>query len=187
MSAKLIVFSAPSGCGKSTIISELRKRGMTFSFSISATSRKPRGNEQNGVEYYFLSPEQFRAKIADNQFVEYEEVYKDQYYGTLKSEIEHLLQQDTNVLFDIDVKGALNIKKFYGNQAVLIFIMPPSVDELSHRLHSRGTESEELIQKRLARAEYEMSFSTQFDYCIVNDKLDVAVSQVYDIIISADK
>ena len=105
----------------------------------------------------------------------------------MKSEIEHLLQQDTNVLFDIDVKGALNIKKFYGNQAVLIFIMPPSVDELSHRLHSRGTESEELIQKRLARAEYEMSFSTQFDYCIVNDKLDVAVSQVYDIIISADK
>lgn len=187
MNTKLIVFSAPSGCGKSTIISELRKRGVSFAFSISATSRKPRGEEKDGVEYYFLTPEQFRAKIAENCFVEYEEVYKDQFYGTLKSEVERLLRQGTNVLFDIDVKGALNIKRFYSDKAVLIFIMPPSVEELSRRLHSRGTESEELIQKRLSRAEFEMSFSPQFDHCVVNDILEDAVSKVYDIIAEANK
>ncbi|MCQ2344158.1 MAG: guanylate kinase [Paludibacteraceae bacterium] len=187
MNTKLIVFSAPSGCGKSTIISELRKRGVSFAFSISATSRKPRGEEKDGVEYYFLTPEQFRTKIAENCFVEYEEVYKDQFYGTLKSEVERLLRQGTNVLFDIDVKGALNIKRFYGDKAVLIFIMPPSVEELSRRLHSRGTESEELIQKRLSRAEFEMSFSPQFDHCVVNDNLEDAVSKVYDIIAEANK
>lgn len=182
MTPKLIVFSAPSGCGKSTIISELRNRGVSFGFSISATSRKPRGAEQNGVEYYFLTPEQFRTKIAAGEFVEYEEVYTDQFYGTLKSEVERLLAEGTNVLFDIDVKGALNIKKFYGDKAVLIFIMPPSIEELSRRLHGRGTETEELIQKRLARAEYELSFAPQFDFQVINDRLEDAVTQVYDII-----
>ena len=182
MKGKLIVFSAPSGCGKSTIISELRKRGMEFGFSISATSRKPRGAERNGVEYYFLTPEEFRAKIEAGEFVEYEEVFKDQFYGTLKSEVERLLGEGKNVLFDIDVKGAMNIKKFYSERALLIFIMPPSVDELSRRLHGRGTETEELIQKRLAKAEFEMGFADKFDFRVVNDVLEKAVDEVYGII-----
>lgn len=176
--AKLIVFSAPSGSGKSTIINALRERGMKFEFSISATSRKPRGTEQNGVEYYFLTPDEFKAKIANGEFVEYEEVYKDQFYGTLKSEVEHKLDKGSDVMFDIDVKGALNIKRLYGSRAVSVFIQPPSVDELSRRLHGRGTENEELIQKRLAKAEYEMSFAKEFDYVVVNDDLEKAVEAI---------
>ena len=176
--SKLIVFSAPSGSGKSTIINALRERGMKFEFSISATSRKPRGTEQNGVEYYFLTPDEFKAKIANGEFVEYEEVYKDQFYGTLKSEVERKLDEGSDVMFDIDVKGALNIKRLYGSRAVSVFIQPPSVDELSRRLHGRGTENEELIQKRLAKAEYEMSFAKEFDYVVVNDDLEKAVEAI---------
>lgn len=174
---KLIVVSAPSGSGKSTIINCLKANGLSFTFSVSATSRKPRGKEQNGVEYYFLTPEEFRAKIALGEFLEYEEVYKDQFYGTLKSEVDRRLAEGQNVLFDIDVKGALNIKRIYGTRAITIFIQPPTVDELSRRLHSRGTETEELIQKRLARAEYELGFAPQFDHTIVNDDLDRAVRE----------
>jgi len=180
--SKLIIFSAPSGSGKSTIINALRERGMKFEFSISATSRKPRGTEQDGVEYYFLSPEEFRAKIANGEFVEYEEVYKDQFYGTLKSEVDRKLGEGSDVMFDIDVKGALNIKRIYGTRAVSIFIQPPSVEELSRRLHGRGTETEELIQKRLAKAEYEMSFAKDFDHVVVNDNLERAVETIETIL-----
>lgn len=179
--SKLILFSAPSGSGKSTIINALRERGMKFGFSISATSRKPRGTERNGVEYYFLTPEEFKAKIANGEFVEYEEVYKDQFYGTLKSEVDRKLTEG-NVMFDIDVKGALNIKNMYGERAVSIFIQPPSIEELSRRLHSRGTETEELIQKRLAKAEYEMSFAGRFDHIVVNEELEKAVKTIEDIL-----
>jgi len=179
--SKLIIFSAPSGCGKSTIINILRERGMRFGYSISATSRKPRGTEQDGIDYYFLTPEEFRAKIANGEFVEYEEVYKDQFYGTLRCEIDRKLTEG-DVMFDIDVKGALNIKRIYGERAVSIFIMPPSVDELSRRLHGRGTETEELIQKRLAKAEYEMSFAPQFDHIVVNDELVKAVEAIENIL-----
>lgn len=179
--SKLIIFSAPSGSGKSTIINVLKERGMRFGFSISATSRKPRGTEKNGIEYYFLTPDEFRAKIANGDFVEYEEVYKDQFYGTLKSEVDRKLTEG-DVMFDIDVKGALNIKKIYGKRAVAIFIQPPSVEELSRRLHGRGTETEELIQKRLAKAEYEMSFAEQFDYIVVNDDLQKAVDTIENIL-----
>lgn len=179
--SKLIIFSAPSGSGKSTIINVLKERGMRFGFSISATSRKPRGTEKNGIEYYFLTPDEFRAKIANGEFVEYEEVYKDQFYGTLKSEVDRKLTEG-DVMFDIDVKGALNIKKIYGKRAVAIFIQPPSVEELSRRLHGRGTETEELIQKRLAKAEYEMSFAEQFDYIVVNDDLQKAVDTIENIL-----
>lgn len=175
--SKLIIFSAPSGCGKSTIINILRERGMKFGFSISATSRKPRGTEKDGVEYHFLTPEEFRAKIANGEFVEYEEVYKDQFYGTLKCEVDRKLE-DGDLMFDIDVKGALSIKKVYGARALSIFIMPPSVEELSRRLHGRGTETEELIQKRLSKAEYEMSFASQFDHIVVNDDLGKAVEAI---------
>jgi len=179
--SKLIILSAPSGCGKSTIINILRERGMKFNYSISATSRKPRGKEIDRVDYYFLTPEEFRAKIANGEFVEYEEVYTDQFYGTLKSEVDRKLEEG-DVMFDIDVKGALSIKKIYGNKAILIFIMPPSVDELSKRLHGRGTETEELIQKRLAKAEYEISFASQFDHIVVNDDLGKAVEEIEEIL-----
>jgi len=179
--SKLIIISAPSGCGKSTIINALKERGMKFGYSISATSRKPRGTEKNGVEYYFLTPDEFRQKIANGEFVEYEEVYKDQFYGTLKSEVDRKLQEG-DVMFDIDVKGALNIKKIYGDKSVSIFIMPPSVEELSNRLHGRGTETEELIQKRLAKAEYEMSFASQFDNIVVNDDLQKAIETIEKIL-----
>lgn len=179
--SKLIIFSAPSGSGKSTIINTLRERGMKFGFSISATSRKPRGAEKNGVEYYFLTPEEFKAKIANGEFVEYEEVYKDQFYGTLKSEVDRKLTEG-DVMFDIDVKGALNIKRIYGERAISIFIQPPSVEELSRRLHGRGTETEELIQKRLAKAEYEMGFASQFDHIVVNDDLLNAVKAIENIL-----
>jgi len=154
---------------------------MKFGYSISATSRKPRGTEKNGVEYYFLTPDEFRQKIANGEFVEYEEVYKDQFYGTLKSEVDRKLQEG-DVMFDIDVKGALNIKKIYGDKSVSIFIMPPSVEELSNRLHGRGTETEELIQKRLAKAEYEMSFASQFDNIVVNDDLQKAIETIEKIL-----
>lgn len=174
---KLIIFSAPSGSGKSTIINALRERGLEFEFSVSATSRAPRGTERNGVEYHFLSPDEFRKIIAEGGFIEYEEVYKDQFYGTLKREVDGRLSQGRNVIFDIDVKGALNIKRIYADKALTVFIQPPGIEELSRRLHGRGTESEELIQKRLAKAEYEMSFAGQFDEIIINDDLEEAINR----------
>ena len=146
---KLIIFSAPSGSGKSTIINYLMQQGLHLHFSISATSRAPRGTEKNGVEYFFLTPEEFRQKIANDEFVEYEEVYADKFYGTLKSQVENQLKEGQNVIFDVDVKGGCNIKKFYGRRALSLFIMPPSIEELRRRLEGRGTDTQEVIESRL--------------------------------------
>lgn len=174
---KLIIFSAPSGSGKSTIINYLMQQGLNLRFSISATSRAPRGTEQNGVEYFFLTPDEFRQRIANNEFVEYEEVYKDKFYGTLKSQVEHQLEEGENVVFDVDVKGGCNIKNFYGERALSLFIMPPSVEELRHRLEGRGTDAPEIIQSRLDKAEYEMTFAPQFDKVVINDVLETAEAE----------
>lgn len=177
MAGKLIIFSAPSGSGKSTIINYLMQQGLNLAFSISATSRPPRGTEQHGVEYFFLSPEEFRRRIADNEFLEYEEVYKDRFYGTLKSQVEKQLESGQNVVFDVDVKGGCNIKKFYGERALSMFIQPPSVEELRRRLNGRGTDTPEVIEDRIARAEYELSFAPKFDTVVVNDDLEKAQAE----------
>lgn len=171
MSGKLVIFSAPSGSGKSTIINYLLNQGLRLKFSISATSRAPRGEEQDGREYYFLSPEEFRRRIEAGDFLEYEEVYKDKYYGTLKNEVERILASGDNVIFDVDVVGGCNIKQFYGSRALSVFIQPPSIDELRRRLESRGTDAPDVIESRLAKAQYELSFSPRFDVVIVNDDL----------------
>lgn len=171
---KIIIFSAPSGSGKSTLIRYLLEQDLNLQFSISATSRLPRGEEKDGVEYYFLTPDEFRKRIANNEFLEYEEVYPDRFYGTLKSEVERILADGKNVVFDVDCIGGLNIKKFYGDQALAIFIMPPSVDALRQRLEKRGTDAPEVIENRLAKAQFEMSHATQFDTIILNDNYDIA-------------
>lgn len=184
-----MIFSAPSGSGKSTIVNWLMKEHpeLKMSFSISATSRPPRCNngvmERDGVEYYFLSPEEFRQKIKAGEFLEYEEVYHDRFYGTLRSQVEALLDKGHNVVLDIDVKGGINIKKMYGSQAMSMFIQPPSVAELRHRLESRGSDTPDQIQIRLDKAEYEMSFAPEFDHIIVNDDLDKAKAEALTLII----
>jgi guanylate kinase len=176
MKGNCLIFSAPSGSGKSTIVQWLTKEHpeLNLVFSISATSRPPRGTEQHGVEYFFLTPEEFKAKIDANEFLEYEEVYTDRYYGTLKSQVEEQLESGKNVIFYIDIKGGINVKKFFGDRALSLFIQPPSVEELRKRLVGRATDSAEQIEERLAKAEYEMSFAPQFDQIIVNDDLDTA-------------
>ena len=180
---KLVIFSAPSGSGKSTLVNHLMSQpDANFAFSISCTSRAPRGEEQNGREYYFLTPEEFRQRIANDEFLEYEEVYRDKFYGTLKSEVERLSDAGYTVLFDVDVKGGVNIKKFYGDRALSIFVQPPSVEELSRRLHSRGTDNEEVIKVRLDKAAYELTFAPQFDRIIVNDDLDKAKAEVVKVV-----
>ena len=174
---KLIIFSAPSGSGKSTIINYLMTQGLNMHFSISETSRAPRGTEQNGVEYFFLTPEEFRTKIDNDEFLEYEEVYANRFYGTLKAQVEKQLEEGQNVVFDVDVKGGVNIKKFYGERALSVFIQPPSVDELRRRLEGRATDAPEVINDRIARAEYELSFAPQFDTIVVNDDLETAKAE----------
>ena len=176
MRGKLIIFSAPSGTGKSTIISWLMKehKELNLAFSISCTSRAPRGTEQNGVEYFFLTPEEFRARIEDDEFLEFEEVYTDRFYGTLKSQVEKQLEAGQNVVFDVDVKGGVNIKKFYGDEALSIFIQPPSVNELRRRLEHRATDAPDVIDQRIARAEFELTFAEKFDKVVVNDILEYA-------------
>ena len=173
---KLLIFSAPSGSGKSTIINWLMESHpeLNMKFSISCTSRPPRGKEQNGGEYFFITPEEFRKKIADDEFVEYEEVYTDRYYGTLKSQVEKQLENGENVVFDVDVHGAMNIKKAYGSQALSLFIQPPSIEDLRKRLTGRGTEGAEEIEKRIGRAEYELTFAEKFDTVVINDYLEKA-------------
>lgn len=182
MAGKLIIFSAPSGSGKSTIINYLLTQNLRLRFSISATSRAPRGTEKNGVEYYFLSPEEFRAHIAAGDFLEYEEVYKDKFYGTLKSEVERILAEGDNVIFDVDVVGGCNIKKYYGDRALSMFIQPPSIEELRRRLEGRATDAPEVIESRIAKAAYELSFAPQFDVVVVNDDLDKAKAEALRII-----
>ena len=179
---KLIILSAPSGSGKSTIVNHLLEQRLNLEFSISATSRKPRGLEKHGQEYYFFSADEFKQRIAGGEFIEWEEVYADTYYGTLKSEVERITDHGNNVIFDVDVVGGVNIKKMYGDQAISIFIMPPSVEELRNRLITRGTDSIEAIEKRLAKAELELTYSPQFDRVVINDRLDLAQNEVTDIL-----
>lgn len=176
--------SAPSGSGKSTLVQYLMQQGLDLAFSVSCTSRAPRGTEKHGVEYYFLSPEEFRQRIENDEFLEYEEVYTDKFYGTLKSEVERLSEAGHTVVFDVDVKGGVNIKKYYGDRALSLFIQPPSIEELSRRLHGRGTDSEEVIQQRLDKAAYELTFAPQFDQVIVNDDLDRAKKDIYEVVTS---
>lgn len=180
----LVIFSAPSGSGKSTIINWLMQSHpeLRLAFSISCTSRSPRGTEQHGVEYFFLSPEEFRQRIANDEFLEYEEVYNDRFYGTLKDQVQRQLEAGQNVVFDVDVKGGCNIKRFYGNKALSIFIQPPSVEALRKRLEGRATDAPEVINDRIARAEYELSFASQFDRVIVNDDLETAKSETLEAI-----
>lgn len=179
---KLIIFSAPSGSGKSTIINYLLQQNLNLAFSISATSRAPRGREKNGVEYYFMNPEEFRKKIENDEFLEYEEVYADKFYGTLKSEVERLISEGKNVIFDVDVVGGVNIKKFYGNRALSIFIQPPNIETLRQRLFDRGTDKPEVIECRLSKAAYELSFAPQFDIIIINDNLQTAQENTLKVI-----
>lgn len=180
--AKLIIFSAPSGSGKSTIINYLLTQNLNLAFSISATSRPPRGTERDGVEYFFLTPEEFRRRIADDEFLEYEEVYHDRFYGTLKAQVEKQLADGQNVVFDVDVVGGCNIKKFYGDRALSVFIQPPSVEELRRRLIGRGTDTPEVIEDRVAKAQYELSFAPKFDKVIVNDDLEKAKAEALEVI-----
>ena len=183
MAGKIIIISAPSGCGKSTIINAILAEGkIDMQFSVSATNRSPREGEQHGVNYFFLSDEEFRKAIAEDAFVEYEEVYPGRFYGTLKSEVARICEAGHNVVLDIDVKGGVNVKKLYGNQARSIFIMPPSVEELRRRLEGRGTDSPEVIDERVGKAEYEISFANGYDFQVVNDDLATAVEQTKTLI-----
>jgi guanylate kinase len=174
---KLILFCGPSGSGKTTIVHHLLKRFPMMRFSVSATTRPKRENETDGIDYHFLSPEEFRTKIANNEFLEWEEVYKDRYYGSLKSEVDRILNDGNVALFDIDVVGGLNIRKNYGRQLLDVFVMPPSVDELHKRLVARATEDEESLRKRLDKAEEEMHAAFQFNHVIVNIDLQKAIQE----------
>lgn len=179
---KVVIFSAPSGSGKSTVVNHILKLHPELEFSISAASRAPRGTEQNGVEYYFLSPDEFRARIAAGDFLEYEEVYTDKFYGTLKSEVERLLGEGKHVIFDVDVVGGCNIKQYYGDRALSLFIQPPSIDELRRRLVGRATDAPEVIESRVAKAAYELTFAPKFDVVIVNDQLEAAEAKALQVI-----
>ncbi|NOZ45821.1 MAG: guanylate kinase [Chlorobi bacterium] len=177
-SGKLLIFSAPSGSGKTTIVKELLKDNFNLEFSISVCSREKRTNETNGKDYYFITVNEFKEKIANNELVEWEEVYEKQYYGTLRSELKRIWAKNKNVVFDIDVKGGLNIKKQYPDNSLAIFIMPPSVNELEKRLRNRSTDSEEQIIKRIRKAEHELSFANDFDIVVVNDNLELTIAEV---------
>ena len=184
MKGKMLIVSAPSGSGKSTIVNWLMQEHpeLNLYFSISCTSRAPRGTEQDGVEYFFLTPEEFRAKIANEEFLEYEEVYHDRFYGTLKAQVERQRKAGQNVVFDVDVKGGVNINRYYRDKALSLFIQPPSIDELRRRLTNRGTDTPEAIEERLAKAEYELTFAPQFDRVVVNDDLETAKQEALQII-----
>ena len=183
MKGKLIIVSAPSGSGKSTIISWLMTHPeLRLAFSISCTSRPPRGSERNGVEYFFLTPDEFRRRIEADEFLEYEEVYEGRFYGTLKSQVEHQLSQGQNVVFDVDVKGGCSLKKYFGDRALSIFIQPPSVEELRRRLENRGTDSPEVIADRVAKAAYELTFAPMFDRVVVNDDLETAQQEALGLV-----
>ena len=181
---KVIIVSAPSGSGKSTIVNWLMQEHpeLCLAFSVSCTSRPPRGTEQNGVEYFFLTAEEFRKKIEAGEFLEYEEVYRDRYYGTLKRQVERQLAKGQNVVFDVDVKGGVSIKRYYGDRALSLFIQPPSIEELRRRLETRGTDTPEAIADRVAKAEYELTFASQFDHVIVNDDLDTAKQETLRVV-----
>lgn len=183
MDGKIIIISAPSGCGKSTIINALlERRDIDMQFSISATSRQPRQGETDGVNYYFLTEEEFRSRIEAGEFVEYEEVYPGRFYGTLRSEIERIVKEGHNVILDIDVAGALNVKRMYGDRVMTLFIQPPSIETLRQRLLGRATDSLEVIEERVGKAAYEIGFASEFDCSVVNDDLSVAIEEAHRLI-----
>ncbi len=182
MSGKLLIFSAPSGAGKTTVVKHLLTKNFKLEFSISATNRPMRPNEVDGKDYHFLSTEEFQSRISKDDFLEWEEVYKGCFYGTLKSEVDRITEKGNNVIFDVDVVGGLNIKKFYENKALAVFIQPPSVEELENRLRGRSTDSEEVIRNRVDKFIYELSYAKRFDTIIVNDKLEDALNEAEEIL-----
>lgn len=182
MNKKVIIFSAPSGAGKSTIVGHLLKKFSFLEFSVSATSREPRGEEKNGKDYYFFTKDQFETKIQNGEFVEYEEVYAGSYYGTLRSEVQRIWEKGHIIVFDIDVKGGINLKKLYGKSALSIFIEPPSIEELRNRLITRGTDKPEDIEKRVSKATEELAYSNQFDTILVNSNLKQTLAQAEKLI-----
>ena len=179
---KVLIFSAPSGSGKTTLVKHCLEVFPELAFSVSCTTRKPRGTEQNGVDYHFISPEEFRKKIAEDAFVEFEEVYEDKYYGTLKSEVEKIWSNGNVVIFDVDVKGGISLKNYFGGQALSIFIMPPSVEELERRLVGRATDDAETIRTRVQKATEEITFQNKFDKTVVNNDLNEAKKETEQII-----
>lgn len=187
MKKKVVIFSAPSGSGKTTVVKHLISKFPCLEFSISATSRQPRGSEVDGQDYYFLSEEQFLAKVAADDFVEYEQVYQGSYYGTLKSEVERIWSKGNIILFDVDVKGGVNLKKYFGDDALSVFIQAPSAEELRRRLEKRGTDSPEAIDRRVAKAEEEMQYASQFDVVLVNDDLDTCLRKAEHLPIFSDR
>lgn len=181
---KVVIFSAPSGSGKTTIYNRVKDMVDNLGFSVSATSRSPREGEVNGKSYWFITVEQFMEKIKNDEFIEYEEVYPGKFYGTLKSEVEKKLMNGINLAFDVDVHGAVKIKKLYGDNALAIFIQPPSIDELRKRLELRGTDTPEVIDERIKRATYELSRAGEFDEIVVNDDLETAVNETYELVVN---
>lgn len=182
MAEKVLIFSAPSGSGKSTIVNHILSLHPEVEFSVSATSRAPRGSEVHGVEYYFLSEDEFREKIARDEFVEYEEVYAGSFYGTLKEEVKRIWAKDHVIIFDVDVKGGVNLKKYFGTKALSVFIQAPSIEELRRRLEKRGTDSPEAIDRRVAKAEEEMTYAPLFDRVLVNDDLETAFKEAEEMV-----
>lgn len=179
---KIIIFSAPSGSGKTTIVRQLLARYPQLEFSVSATSRAPRGTERDGVDYYFLTHEAFMQAVAEDKFVEWEEVYAGTCYGTLRSEMDRIWQKGHTIAFDVDVIGGLNLKRLFGGDACAIFVMPPSVEELRRRLEGRGTDAPEVIDRRVAKAEFELTKAPEFDHVVVNDRLEDAIRETTDIL-----
>jgi guanylate kinase len=182
MEGKLVIISAPSGAGKTTIVNHLLGKNLGLEFSVSATTRPPRGKEKNGKDYYYISAEDFREKISNNEFAEWQEVYKDQYYGTLKSEIDRIWADKKHVIFDVDVKGGINLKKIFGNRAISVFIMPPSVKDLEKRLLARATDDRSKIKIRVDKAIEEMKLAIHFDHIVINDNLERAQSEVFEMV-----
>lgn len=182
MEGKLLIFSAPSGAGKSTIVQHLMQQNLALEFSISATSRKPREGEADGREYHFITSDEFRRRMKEDEFIEWEEVYPDQYYGTLFSEVDRIWKRGDHAIFDIDVEGGMSLKKLYGEKACAIFIQPPSMELLEQRLRSRGTDDEESLRKRLDKARHELEYASRFDHIVVNDSLDQALAETEKIV-----
>jgi guanylate kinase len=180
MSGKVIIFSAPSGAGKTTLVQWLLQQDLNLQFSVSATSRPKRGTEVHGKDYFFLTPLEFRLKIAENAFLEWEEVYEDKYYGTLKEEVSRMLDEGKNVLFDVDVKGGINIKNYFGEESLSFFVQPPSIDVLEKRLVGRSTDEPDVIRERVSKATFELTFADQFDVIVVNDVLETAQQECLD-------